>query len=88
MSATLKSESCPNCDSKDIDALRNMSKTVEDIRKVVIARKISGQHRSPLGVHSREIMMSTILTCPKRGINPFELVDQNISEYNFKLRGS
>lgn len=53
-----------------------------DIRKNVIARKISGQHRSELGRHSREIMMSTILTLKKRDKNPFSFVRSEIEKYN------
>ncbi len=53
-----------------------------DIRKNVIARKISGQHRSELGRHSREIMMSTILTLKKRDENPFSFVRSEIEKYN------
>lgn len=53
-----------------------------DIRKSVIARKISGQHRSELGMRSREIMMSTILTLRKRNKNPFNFVHNGIEKYN------
>lgn len=53
-----------------------------DIRKTVIARKISGLHRSELGMHSREIMMSTILTLQKRGKNPFEFMRNWIEKDN------
>jgi transposase len=53
-----------------------------DIRKTVIARKISGAHRSEVGMHSREIMMSTILTCQKRGHNPFEFIHTSIEKRN------
>lgn len=59
-----------------------------DIRKGVIARKVSGQHRSMLGMHSREIMMSTILTCMKRNLNPFRFVRENIGKYNLGLKVS
>ena len=53
-----------------------------DIRKNVLARKISGQHRSELGIRSREIMMSTILTLKKRNKNPFDFVRNKIEKYN------
>jgi hypothetical protein len=53
-----------------------------DIRKVVIARKISGAHRSELGMRSREIMMTTILTCQKRKENPFEFMRNGIEQHN------
>jgi hypothetical protein len=53
-----------------------------DLRKNVLARKISGQHRSELGMRSREIMMSTILTLKKRQKNPFSFVRNKIEKYN------
>ncbi|MEW6222230.1 MAG: IS66 family transposase [Candidatus Hadarchaeota archaeon] len=53
-----------------------------DIRKLVVARKISGAHRSELGMRSREIMMSTILTSQKRGENPFEFIRGGIEKHN------
>lgn len=53
-----------------------------DIRKAVVARKISGQHRSELGMRSREIMMSTVLTSQKRGQNPFEFIRNGIEKHN------
>ena len=53
-----------------------------DLRKNVLARKISGQHRSELGMRSREIMMSTILTLRKRNKNPFGFVQNKIEKYN------
>ena len=53
-----------------------------DIRKSVVARKISGAHRSEEGMHAREVMMSTILTSQKRGENPFEFMRGTIEEYN------
>jgi hypothetical protein len=55
-----------------------------DIRKNVIARKISGLHRSELGLHSREIMMSTILTLERRGQNPSEFILNGIRKYNLE----
>ena len=53
-----------------------------DIRKNVIARKISGLHRSQLGINSREIMMSEILTAQHRNENPFEIIQNEIEKYN------
>lgn len=55
-----------------------------EIRKNVIARKISGQHRSELRKHSREIMMSAVITMKKRRRNPFEFVRNGIIKYNLK----
>lgn len=55
-----------------------------EIRKNVIARKISGLHRSESGMHSREIMMSVIITMQKRGRNPFEFVHNGIMKHNMK----
>ena len=62
--------------------------TERDIRKNVVARKISGLHRSLLGVHSREIMMSVLLTARKRGQDPFGIVLGGIKKYNssYKIR--
>lgn len=56
-----------------------------DIRKNVIARKISGAHRSTQGVHAREVMMSTLLTQQKRQKNPFEFVRRSIERYNSRV---
>jgi len=53
-----------------------------DIRKLVLSRKISGCHRSELGIHSREIMMSLILTEIHRGNNPIEFIRNGIMAYN------
>lgn len=53
-----------------------------DIRKNVTARKISGQHRSMRGIHSREIMMSTLLTLQKKEIEPFGFIVEGIKAYN------
>lgn len=64
----------------DVEPTINSSE--REIRKNVIARKISGQHRSELGMRSREIMMSTILTAQKRNINPFEFIRNKIIEHN------
>lgn len=55
-----------------------------DIRKNVLARKISGCHRSEKGKRAREIMMSNILTAQKRGMNPFEFIRNGIKNYNCK----
>lgn len=59
-----------------------INRSEREIRKSVIARKISGLHRSDLGLHSREAMMSTILTLEKRGGNPFEFIQNEIEKYN------
>lgn len=56
-----------------------------EIRKNVIARKISGLHRSNLGMRSREVMMSTILTLQKRGENPFAFVQNGVANHNLGL---
>ncbi len=53
-----------------------------DIRKNVIARKISGLHRSQLGIHSREIMMSEILSAEHKDQNPYKIIHQGIENYN------
>ena len=53
-----------------------------DIRKLVLSRKISGCHRSELGIHSREIMMSLILTETHKGNNPIEFIRSGIAAYN------
>lgn len=53
-----------------------------DIRKLVLSRKISGCHRSELGIHSREIMMSLILTETHKGNNPIEFIRKGIMSYN------
>lgn len=52
------------------------------IRKNVLARKISGLHRSQLGIHAREVMMSKILTCQTRNENPYEILRTGIENYN------
>lgn len=62
--------------------------TERDIRKEVVARKVSGLHRSDLGLHSREIMMSVILTLQKSGVNPFKFVQNSIERHNLGLRVS
>ncbi|MFH0837174.1 MAG: transposase [Candidatus Aenigmatarchaeota archaeon] len=53
-----------------------------EIRKNVIARKVSGCHRSEKGKRAREIMMSNILTIQKIGENPFEFISNTIKNYN------
>jgi transposase len=53
-----------------------------DIRKLVLSRKISGCHRSELGIHSREIMMSVILTEVHKGNNPIDFIKEGIMRYN------
>jgi len=53
-----------------------------EIRKNVLARKISGCHRSEKGKHAREIMMSNILTIQKRNQNPFEFIANRIMIHN------
>lgn len=68
---------------KFVEPTNNASEN--DIRKSVTARKVSGLHRSELGLRSREIMMSTILTCRKRGLNPFEFVLNGIRRYNLGI---
>jgi hypothetical protein len=63
-----------------VEATNNASE--RDIRKNVLARKISGLHRSQLGIHSREIMMSEILSAGHKNQNPFEIIRQGIENYN------
>jgi transposase len=53
-----------------------------DIRKLVLSRKISGCHRSELGIHSREIMMSIMLTEIHKGNNPIEFIRNGIMRDN------
>jgi len=55
-----------------------------EIRKEVIARKVSGCHRSERGAHAREIMMSTILTAQKRGLDPVSFIRQGIEKFNLR----
>ena len=55
-----------------------------EIRKEVIARNVSGCHRSERGAHAREIMMSTILTAQKRGKDPFRLIREGIEKFNMR----
>ncbi len=68
---------------KDVEPTNNSSE--RDIRKNVISRKISGAHRSELGMQSKEAMMSIILTAEKKGQNPFELVLNGIRNHNLGL---
>ena len=56
-----------------------------DVRKNVVARKISGLHRSERGVHSREIMMSMLLTLPKREENTYDFVLKGLKAYNLRV---
>ena len=56
-----------------------------EIRKNVIARKISGCHRSEQGKRAREIMMSTILTEQKKNQNPFDFISNTIKNYNLGM---
>lgn len=71
---------------KYVEPTNNASE--RDIRKNVIARKISGQHRSEMGLHSREIMMTMLLTNQKRGINSFDFMNQGIRRHNLGYVGS
>ncbi len=59
-----------------------------DIRKIVLARKVSGLHRSILGLRSREIMMSVLLTEQKKGQNPYAYVQNGLRNYNSGTKGS
>jgi hypothetical protein len=63
-----------------VEATNNGSE--RDIRKNVLARKISGLHRSQLGIDSREIMMSEIITAEHRNENPLEIIQEGIEKYN------
>ncbi len=71
---------------KYVEPTNNISEG--DIRKNVLARKISGQNRSELGVHSREIMMTMLLTNQRRGVNSFDFMNQEIRRYNSGYVGS
>lgn len=53
-----------------------------DIRKNVLARKISGAHRSEIGMRCREIMMSLLLTLQKKGVNPFDFMLNELRNFN------
>ncbi len=59
-----------------------------DIRKIVLSRKVSGLHRSILGIRSREIMMSVLLTEQKNGQNPYAHVLNGLKNYNLGNKGS
>ena len=63
-----------------VEATNNASE--RDIRKNVIARKISGLHRSKLGLHSREIMMSILLTRQRMKENSYDFVLNGIGKFN------
>ena len=63
-----------------VEATNNASE--RDIRKNVIARKISGLHRSKLGLHSREIMMSILLTHQRMKENSYDFVLNGIGKFN------
>ena len=65
---------------KEAEPTNNSSE--RDVRKLVLARKISGCHRSEIGVHAREIMMSVILTEMHRGNNPAHFIMNGISQHN------
>lgn len=65
---------------KEAEATNNSSE--RDIRKPVCARNVSGCHRSLLGVHSREIMTSLMLTELHRGNNPIDVIRNGIMQYN------
>jgi hypothetical protein len=65
---------------EDVEPTNNSSE--RDIRKNVLARKVSGLHRSSLGLRSREIMMSVLLTAKKKGQNPYAHVLNGIKNYN------
>lgn len=65
---------------KDVEPTNNGSE--RNIRKFVTSRKISGAHRSEVGMHCREIMMSAILTLEKTGQNPFEFVLNGVRTHN------
>jgi hypothetical protein len=65
---------------KYVEPTNNSSE--HDIRMNVLARKISGLHRSEKGVHAREVMMSTLLTARRQGIDFPRFMDEKIREYN------
>jgi hypothetical protein len=67
----------------DVEPTNNGSE--RDIRKNVLARKISGAHRSEQGMRCREIMMSVLLTLQKKGVNPFEFVLTELKNHNLGL---
>ncbi len=65
---------------KEAEPTNNSSE--RDVRKLVLARKISGCHRSGMGVHAREIMMSLVLTEMHRGNNPVQFIMNGIMQHN------
>lgn len=69
-----------------VEPTNNLSE--QDIHKSINSRKISGQHRSIVGTHCREIMMSTILTKQKNDVNVFDFIRRGIMQYNVGLVGS
>ena len=64
------------------------NRSEQDIHKGINSRKISGQHRSPTGIHCREIMMTTILTKQKNNVNVFDFIQRGIRQYNMDSVGS
>ena len=69
-----------------VEPTNNLSE--QDIHKSINSRKISGQHRSIVGTHCREIMMSTILTKQKNNVNVFDFIQRGIMQYNIGSVGS
>lgn len=69
-----------------VEPTNNLSE--QDIHKSINSRKISGQHRSAVGAHCREIMMSTILTKQKNKVNVFDFIRSGIKQYNESSVGS
>lgn len=65
---------------REAEATNNSSE--RDVRKLVLARKISSCHRSEIGVHSREIMMSVVLTEMHKGNNPAQFIMNGIMQHN------
>lgn len=63
-----------------VEATNNASE--RDVRKNVLARKISGLHRSQRGLHAREIMMSLLLTRSRRNQNAYDFVAQGLKKSN------
>lgn len=69
-----------------VEPTNNLSE--QDIHKSINSRKISGQHRSIVGTHCREIMMSTILTKQKNDVNVFDFIQRGIMQHNVSSVGS
>ena len=63
-----------------VEATNNGSE--RDVRKNVLARKISGLHRSERGLHAREVMMSLLLTLARRGENAYDFVAEGLRKNN------